>query len=357
MTSGDGSGPSTCMVLLAGIGDVVHGLPVAEGIRRAEPEGRITWVAQPAPSRVLLHNPSVDRVVVFRRGRGLGALAPLLRAMGRERHDRCLNLQRYLKSVLPVLLSRAPVRVGLPPSKTREGVSLFHNQHLPEGPWVHVQELFLRFLDVLGIARPDPLRWPIPLSEEEVRARAELFGPLGTRPVAGLVLGSAIPAKNWPAGRYAELADALASDFGYRVVLLGGPGELEREAARVVRERTSAPVVDALQDSVRSLIWKISGCDLVVSPDTGGLHLAHALEVPVVGLFGLTNPWRTGPFLRYHDLVIDRYTDPDETPGPEGYEPRQGRMERIGVDDVLERVERARARYGAGRRKALEGVA
>ncbi len=61
-TDGTG-GPRTCMVLLAGIGDVVHGLPVAEGLRAAEPDGRITWVAQTAPSLVLLHNPSVERIV------------------------------------------------------------------------------------------------------------------------------------------------------------------------------------------------------------------------------------------------------------------------------------------------------
>ena len=73
------------------------------------------------------------------------------------------------------------------------------------------------------------------------------------------------------------------------------------------------------------------------------------MGVPVIGLFGQTNPWRVGPYERYHDLVVDRYTDPGETRTPAHYGPRPGRMPGIGIRDVLERVIRARERYGVGR--------
>jgi heptosyltransferase I len=83
----------------------------------------------------------------------------------------------------------------------------------------------------------------------------------------------------------------------------------------------------------------------VVAPDTGPLHIAHALEVPVVGLFAHTNPWRVGPYRRYRDLVVDRYTEPGAEPDPSAYHPKDHRMDAITVGDVLERVELARRRY------------
>jgi heptosyltransferase I len=97
------------------------------------------------------------------------------------------------------------------------------------------------------------------------------------------------------------------------------------------------------------MMWMVAGVDLLISPDTGPLHLAHALGTPVIGLFGHTNPARVGPWRAFRDLVVDRYTEPGAPPDPTGYEPKLGRMERIAVADVLERVERARAIYGMRR--------
>jgi len=93
------------------------------------------------------------------------------------------------------------------------------------------------------------------------------------------------------------------------------------------------------------MMWTVGGCDLLVSPDSGPLHLAHALGVPVVGLYGHTNPVRVGPYSRFRDLVVDAYHDPEEAPDPAATRARSGRMERISPADVLERVDRAFARY------------
>ena len=117
-------------------------------------------------------------------------------------------------------------------------------------------------------------------------------------------------------------------------------------ARRIVTVSRASPVW-ALEDSVRRLLWKIQGSNLVISPDTGPLHIAHALDVPVIGLYGHTNPWRVGPYSKFHDLVVDRYTDLGEAPDSGAYAPKEGRMERIQAADVIARVERARERYGA----------
>jgi len=334
-----------CIVLLSGIGDVVHGLPLALDLKDRNPDVRITWVAEAAPAQVLRYHPAVDRIVEFDSRGGIGGVWALRREMADVRADLTLNIQRYFKSVWPTLFSAAPVRVGLAPSKTSDGIRFAHTHVMEEGPWKHSQDLFLDFRGALGIPRDAPVRWDLTFSAPERHDRRAFFGTLGGRPVASLVVASANPSKDWPAERYAQLADALDRDFGFQVVLLGGPSRRERKAAAVIRSLTASAPVDGLTDSVRQLMVRVAGSALVVAPDTGPLHIAHALNVPVVGLFAHTTPWRVGPWCRFRDLVVDRYTEPGNEPDPSGYAPKNDRMDTITVADVLAKVEVARSTY------------
>ena len=342
-------GDRVCIVLLSGIGDVVHGLPVAVALKRDRPSRKIVWVAQPIPAQVLEHHPAVDEVIAFRPEKGLRGVYDLWSAFrAGPSCDLTLNMQRYAKSVFPAYLSGASVRVGLAPSRTRDGVRFVNTEYTAGGEWRHTQDLFLEFLDAVGVERPDPLEWEITLSEEEKSAAEAFFSASEDATVVGLVLGTANPAKDWPTDRYVSLAHALEIEFGFHVLLLGGPGEGEQATEQAILDDGRVTARSALSSSVRQLIWSIRGCDLVISPDTGALHIAHAMGVPVIGLFGHTNPWRVGPYEQYHDLIVDRYTDPGEARSPAHYGPRPGRMQRIAVRDVLERVGWARERYGVG---------
>ena len=330
-----------CIVLLTGIGDVVHGLPVANAIKDDDSRRRITWVAEPAPAEVLRGHPSVDRVIAFRKKDGLRGITRLRDEFRGYRFDLALNMQRHFKGVFPTVFCGAPLRVGLDREKVREGVWRFSNHHIEPRPWAHTQDMLLRFLDPLGIQRPDPLEWRITFSEAERSRQAAFFGDLPDGPVVGLVLGSNVVRKDWPHERFAQLAEAVAARHGATVLLVGGPSARENAAADLIIDRARPRPVSTLADDVRRMMWTVEGCDLLVSPDSGPLHLAHALGVPVVGLYGHTNPERVGPYSRYRDLVVDAYHDPGEVPDPTGTVARAGRMERITVSDVLERVERA----------------
>jgi heptosyltransferase I len=103
-------------------------------------------------------------------------------------------------------------------------------------------------------------------------------------------------------------------------------------------------VSSALGSGLRNLVGILDGAALVLSPDTGPLHMTIALDRPVISLMGYTNPKRVGPYRRYHDLLIDAYGDPGED-YPISMENRPGRMSRITVRDVLDRVERWRTTY------------
>lgn len=335
-----------CIVLLSGIGDVVHGLAVANALKAQRPDRELVWVAQPAPAQILDAHPAIDRVVVFHRDRGVRGLGQLWSVMRRERCPVALNLQWYFKGIWPTLFSGAPTRIGLPPKKTRDGERFINTHHLPDGPWKHSQDIFLDMLDLIEVPRPSPLRWDLTLTAAERAEAQDFFAGLGSRPIAAVAVASSNRKKDWPAERYIPLVDALQEDLGFRVLLIGGPAAREQNAARQITNGARSAPAWGLADSVRRLMWSIEGADLVISPDTSSVHIAHAFGVPVVGLYGHTNPARVGPYRDFRDLVIDRYTDADEEPDPDRWDPRHGRMEQISIADVLDRVQLARALYG-----------
>lgn len=334
-----------CVVLLTGLGDVVHGLPVINAIRAARPDLRITWVAEPMPAQLLSPHPSIDRVIAWRKKDRLRGVRDLVDRLRREPFDLTLDFNVYFKAAIPTLLSRAPMRLGFGKDRARDGIWLAHTHALPERPRSHTQDMFLEFLDALGVARPDPLEWRLELTDAEREARRRFFTPLDSRPVCAVVPASANPRKDWPAERYPGLVDAL-DRRGFAVVLVGGPGSRETAIARMIANGAERRPLWGMGDGVRRLLWLIGGCDLVVAPDTGPVHIARALGVPVVGLYGHTNPWRVGPYRAYEDLWVNAYDEPGEEPDPSNFEPKHGRMERIRVEDVMARVELAIARYG-----------
>jgi heptosyltransferase I len=326
-----------CVVLLTGLGDVVHGLPIVNALKRKWPHCHITWVVEPMPSGILRPHPSVDEVVVFHKKSGWSGVRRLRADLRRRSFDLTLNFNIYFKSVWPTVFSRGTRRIGFDRGRARDGVWLFANEHLQPNPRQHTQDMFLEFLDALGVER-EPMQWLIPITESEMLERESFFGPLADRPVVGIVGASANEKKDWPVSKYPALVDALISDFNAHVVLLGGPGEREQHIARYVMDHARHKPVWALGDSIRRLTWLIDGCRLVIAPDTGPVHIARALEVPVIGLYGHTNPWRVGPYRKYEDLWIDRYNEPGDAPDPSLFDPKHGRMELIEVSDVLEKV-------------------
>jgi heptosyltransferase I len=302
-------------------------------------------VVEPMPAPLLEGHPSIDRVVVYRKKDGLRGVRQLARELAAgERIDLTLNLNVYTKSVWPTLLSRAPHRLGFDRARTFEGVWLAANHHLDRRPRAHTAGMFLEFAEHLGLSVPRP-EWRIRLTEEERSAQAEFFASFAGRPVATIVPASANAKKDWPAERWAAVADALAHDFGYAVVLAGGPGEREQRIAREIVERSSAPLTWALGDSIRRLTWILAGSTLVLAPDTGPVHVARAFDVPTIGLYGHTNPWRVGPWRTYQDLWVDRYTEPGDAPDASNFTPKLGRMEQITVADVVEKIALATERY------------
>jgi len=334
--------PRIGIVMMSAVGDVVHALPVVTALRRHVPAAHITWVLQPAPASLIEGHPDVEDVVLFHRGAGLRAFADVRRAMrARPPLDLLLDLQVYFKAGLVTALSPAAVKLGFDRARARDCNWLFTTERIAPHPIQHVQDQYLEFLDHLHVPH-EPPEWNLGPWPDE-RAWQEEHMSRFERPVAAVVIATSKPEKDWLPERWAAVCDALYADYGLQPVLVGGrsPRELEAEAV-IVREASHRPV-SLLGSGLRKLVSILDASALVLSPDTGPMHMAVALDRPVVSLMGYTNPKRTGPYRRSLDLLVDAYGDPGEDYRPT-MQNRPGRMPRITVQDVLERVERWRAR-------------
>ncbi len=333
-----------CIVLLTGLGDVVHGLPVANALKRDDPRRHLTWVVEPMPGQILRHHPAIDEILLFERRRGWRGVRDLWRSMRGRKFDLTLNLNIYGKSIFPTLFSGAPHRLGFGRDRAHDGVWMACNHHLPPRSNRHTQDRFLEFLEHLGL-RDQAVEWRITFTREERQAQAEFFAKLDGRPVVSVVVASAREAKDWLPGRYAQVVDALEEDFGFQVLLLGSNSPREEQIAREILAHARTKPVWALAEGVRRIALVLDGSHLVIAPDTGPLHIARALEVPVIGLYGHTNPYCSGPWRKYLDLIVDRYADTEEAPDLSRCAGKVDRMERITVEDVLARVQLAANRY------------
>ncbi len=327
-----------CIVRLSAIGDVVQTLPLAAAMKRGWPGVRITWVAQPVPGEVLRHSPVVDEILPFHRRSGMAALREYRRFRSQvqgRRWDLVVTPQVAFKAGLVTALLDAPVRLGFDRKRATDMSWAFTNRQIPESPPKHVVDEALEFARALGLD-PFPVEWGMGFSEAERAAREAFFADL-PRPLCGVVVGTTHPGKNWTAEGWATVVDALAEEFGFTVLLLGGPSAEERAAADEIMARTRSTPLNLLGNDLRRLIWILSHLDLVIAPDTGPLHLAVALGTPVLALFGRTNPNRSGPWGQPPHRIVDGY---GVEAGPDyGMDPayRTG-MSRITPDMVLSGV-------------------
>jgi heptosyltransferase I len=300
---------------------------------------------QPAAQALVGGHPSIDELLVFHRRRGLSGLGSFADFAGRirqRRFDLLLGLQVYLKAGVLTALTPARVKLGFDRARARDLQWLFTTHRVPPHEPQHVQDQYFEFVRWLGLD-PEPVRWDLRIADAEREAQAAFFSTLD-RPACAVVVGTSNARKNWHAEGYARVLEALERDHGLRPVLVGGPSVAERRIADEIAARTAARVVDALGDDVRRLVWILEGSALVVSPDTGPLHIGRAVGTPVVGLYGYTNPKRSGPYRAFADLVVDGYAEHPGEAYPATPVPRNG-MARITPEMVLEKVALAMRRY------------
>ncbi|MGH7333617.1 MAG: lipopolysaccharide heptosyltransferase I [Candidatus Rokuibacteriota bacterium] len=299
---------NVAIVKLSSVGDVVHALPVAAALRSRFPLGRVTWVVERREAALLRGNPDLDDVVSvdtrsWRRLQDLTSIRDMLGRLRRARFDVAVDLQGLLKTGLLTAATGARIRIGLAALRCREPVNaLFTNRRVaPPASARHVVDQLLSLLAPLGATTgPPTFRLPSePGAEEAAEAFFMGHGLKETDRVVVLNPGAGRADKRWPVSRFVELACRLRLEVGATVVVAWGPFEVEQ--ARAIAEGAAALLAPPTNlDGLLALLRRIR---VMVAADTGPLHLAAALGIPCVGLYGPTDPTRNGPYGAGHRIL------------------------------------------------------
>jgi lipopolysaccharide heptosyltransferase I len=317
-------GGRVLVVKLSSLGDLFHALPAVHVVR-SRTGAAVDWVTQPAYARLVGECfDDVDEVIVYPRDSLLRSLPSFLKALRRRRYDLVLDLQGLLKSAVTARAARGGPRIG--PSFSREGASLFYTRTAgPRDRDRHAVEEVLDALEALDLSREDPV---FPVTFPPARRDA-------SRPRVAFVPCSRWASKNWPAGRFAEVARALMQRAGASIVLLGAPGD--KPVCEEIRLAAGDEALNLCGSTdLVEMGAVLQDADLVVSVDSGPMHAAAAAGTPVLAVFGPTDPRRTGPYGPVHRVI--------RAPGVECAPCRYRRcpresvecLERITADEVTE---------------------
>ena len=285
------------IIKLSSLGDVVHALPVAGALRRRFPGAEISWLVGAASAGILTICRHVDRVITWAPGK-----RPRLDLLAELRSTRprvCFDVQGLIRTACLGWLSGARWRIGF--RTLQEGGFLLCNLRVvPARTDIHAVDAYLAFARFLGAdeAAPD---FGLDLSGRAQQAAAQLAPAFGGAPTVALLPGTQWATKKWPGSHFVDLAVRLGA-LGVGCVVLGG--REDRHAGAAIRAAAPGTVTDlAGRTSLIESAAIIARCALAVGNDSGPTHLAAALGVPVVALFGPTDPVRTGPYGAGHIVI------------------------------------------------------
>lgn len=335
------------------IGDAVLAFPAVASVAKGFPRARIDVLARGETADLFLGQESVSAVRRVERSdlRGIGLLRTA-RALRDEKYQAAILFPNSFRSALLARLARIPVRIGYGRNFRRLLLSKAVSRG-PTGRRAHQSEYYLDLLRVAGIS----VEMSVPvlrLSKDEVdRARSRIAeNGLNASNLIGLAPGAAYGrAKKWGSDRFAEAAARLAGEFGAGVVVFGA--ERERGDGEAIRRRLPGVLNLAGRTTVREFMALVSLCRVLLTNDSGAMHAAAAVGVPVVAVFGPTDPGETSPLGEGHAIVREPV---DCAPCFRRECPTDHRcMTRIQVERVIEAAERLLSKEGQEEAAAVRG--
>ena len=300
------------IVKLSAIGDVVHTLPSLAALRKLYPEANITWAIEDASSDLISDHPYLDRVIVSHRKQWINDLKEgrirkpireirsFIDDLKEQPYDLVIDLHGLIKSAVLVLLSSGKRKLGYDSMQELSG--LFLNEKIPENMHKHAIDRYLDFLRYLGADAKEP-EYLIPIGEENINRVEELLQRNDIDKKDSFVAVSPVAlwdTKLWADEKFAGLCDRIAEELKVSVIFTG----TEHDKLEHIQSRMKAPSLNmGGKTTLRDLAYLYQRSALLITTDSGPMHLAVAMGTPVIALFGPTDPSRTGPYGKGHVVI------------------------------------------------------
>lgn len=294
-----------CLLRLSALGDVTHVVPLVRTLQAARPDTPIHWIIDKVGHKLLDGLPGVV-FHAYDKKTGMAGVKELRKQLPPGRFDALLQMQVAFRANLLSAFIPAERRIGYDRSRSKDLHGLFINERITDRPGIHVLDAIGSFCEPLGL-RQTEVSWDLAVPPSAYEWAAAQW-PDDGRPVLMISPCSSHVMRNWYADRYAAVANH-ASARGWQVVLCGGRSELERSMADAILTQLATPALDLVgRDTLKQLPALLARANLVMTPDSGPMHIANAMGTKVLGLHAASNPHRSGPYSdrRY---CVDRYDD------------------------------------------------
>ena len=305
------------IVKLSAIGDVIHTLPALNAIRSHYPEAHITWLVEEAASDLVKNHLALDRVIVSKRKSWLkklkrfdldavGEIFAFIRELRDTSYDLIIDFQALLKSGILIGFARGRRKIGFGKGMEHmEHSYLFLNERIPAVSMEHhALKRSMMLLNALGI-QGEKVEYHLPIGSKDRQSAGRLINRHGLEQADLIIAINPVAkweTKLWAIDRFAKLADRLIDTYNAEIFFTGSmedSGTIQDILSGMSRKAFNFAGLSTLK--VLAALYERA--DLVISTDTGPMHIATATETPVVALFGPTAPWRTGPYGPRHQVI------------------------------------------------------
>ncbi len=336
---------SICILRLSAIGDVTHVLPVITTLQQAYPQVEITWVIGKLEHKLIQGLAGV-KFVIFDKTQGRKAYKKLKITLKDQTFDVLMQMQYSFRANRAAWKIKAHRRIGFDKGRSRELHGYKLTDRIKSVEKQHVLDSFIEFTKVLGVSKT-VYQWPITVTDEDREVVKKLVKPDKKNVIISPC--SSVALKNWANKSYAQVIDYLTEEYDAHVILCGGPSNFEVETAQTIEKLSHHQVTNITgKDTLKQLFALMNIVDLVISPDSGPMHMASAAGTPVIGLHATSNAERSGPY-RYRSLTINLFEQAvqkflNKTPDQirwGGQVRMAGVMDLISVEMVTEKIDSA----------------
>lgn len=282
---------SVCFLRLSAIGDTCHAVAAVQALQKHWPSTKVTWIIGKVEAQLLDGLEDVE-LIVFDKKQGLKGMQKVWSQLKGRRFDALIHMQLALRASLLTVGIKAKYKVGFNFKRAKEGQWLFTNKKISDTTSQHVLDSFMSFIEYLGVPKSPP-SWQLPISSNE-----EAFAQQALNGLPTIIISPAASKdeRNWLTERYAQISDWLVEQ-GYQVALCGSPSEREMKLGQDIVNKAKQPILNLTgQTSLKQLAAVLKQAKVVIAPDSGPAHIATTQGTPVIGLYGHSNPKRTGPY-------------------------------------------------------------
>jgi len=325
------------------LGDIILALPALTALRESFPDAKISWLIRPDFAPLLKDHSHLTDVIIFDREllgkawfhpHAFYSLVSLIRRLRRGKFDAVIDLQGLFRTASLAWLSGCKKRFGM--ANTRELAHIFYTHKVDQDvSCIHLVDYYLKIIQTIAASKTK-VQFVFPRDPVAADSINSLLTSQAVKPdnYAVFIPGSAHSDKCWPAQRFAALADRIASQFQLSIVAAGTASE--RDIVESIKNQADVPIVDlAGQTALSELVALLKAARLVISNDTGPGHIAAALGVPLVMIFGRSNPARVAPYSRPQCVVA---VEPDGRGLQPDSSDTKYHINKITVDEVYQKV-------------------